>query len=828
MTSLGAHPVASIDASTGACCAHCTLPVPLHERRTNDPHEFCCAGCRAVWHSLHEAGLAAYYELAANDSTQRVKAHVTGRGFEHFDRPAFHDTHVSERNAQSCVHLRVDGLHCGACVWLLESMHAIVPGLAIARVNLTEASIEVQWDQRTTPLSAIARAFDRLGYQLAPNDASFNRTSNTRASRHSIATLGIAGALSVNAMGIAFGLYGGQLNSMPASARTFLQWWSVAIAITAVCWPGRVFFVNAWTAVRARVPHMDVPVAFGLASAVAAGIVATVRGTGAIYCEGATMLVFLLLVGRLLQATQQRRALRRVETLFAILPALAWRIRGNDREEVFVEELRVGDIVEVPAHETLGADGVLESAECYLDVSHLTGESAAVRCLRGEEVHAGSRALECSALVRVTTLGAQTRAARIMELVRNAAQTRAPICQLADRMAGWFLLVVLLLAASTVFFWWGRISFDGAMERTIALLVVTCPCALGLATPLAILSGIGSAARQGILIKGGDTFERISRAGTVVLDKTGTITVGRPSILRYVGDDKALALAAAVERSSVHPLARAIVDSARHTHTDTACNVVETVGEGVCGIVGTHVVAVGNARLMHRLGVSIDPARAASAASIAMEGTTPIYIAVDNALAGLLAVGDAIRPQVAQTIAELRAQGWAIRLASGDELAVAQSVGRQIGLSRDEVVGGLTPEQKLAFIQDASLKAPRIMVGDGINDLAALAAADCGVAVRGSAQSTTLTADVCLAGDGIASLPLLLASARATMRTIHLNLLLSLGYNGVGAALAFMGLVNPIVASILMPLSGLTVLATSLHGTRATRRITGNKAVTWN
>ncbi len=817
MTALRATPSETIAATSEVACAHCTLPVPLHEQTPNAEHAFCCQGCRAVWHSLHEAGLSAYYELAANERATRGQAHVSGRGFEHFDRASFQETHVQERDGIASTHLRVDGLHCGACVWLLESMHGVVPGLAAARVNLTESSVELQWEPTRTSLSKIASSFDRLGYQLAPNDAASPRESSVRASRRSVATLGIAGALSVNAMGIAFGLYGGLLHSMPPSMRIFLQWWSVAIALTAICWPGRVFFTNAWTAVRTRVPHMDIPVAFGLASAVLAGIVATIRGTGAIYCEGATMLVFLLLVGRLLQATQQRRALRRVETLFAIIPALAWRIDEHGRHEVFVEELKVGDIIEVPAHETLGADGVLESASCYMDLSHLTGESAPVRCANGTLVHAGSRALERALRVRVTTVGAQTRAARIMELVREAAHRRAPICQLADALAGWFLVGVLTIAIATLLFWWGEISFEPAMERTIALLVVTCPCALGLATPLAILSGLGSAARQGMLIKGGDTFERISRAGTIVLDKTGTITMGRPAIIELDGDEGAVELAAVLEQKSAHPLARAIIESVRSRSLAEARDVVETAGEGIRGTVGNSDVAVGSARFMQRLSIEIDAKRVARSEALAARGVSPIYIAVDGECAALLGVGDAIRSEVAHSIRALREQGWEIRLASGDEPRVVASVAKQIGLMPHEAIGGLSPEQKLAFVSDDALKQPRIMVGDGINDLGALAAADCGVSVRGSAQCTTLTADVCLAGEGIALLPALLAAARRTMRTVRLNLWLSLAYNGAGAVLAFMGLVNPIVASILMPLSGLTVLATSLHGTRASR-----------
>ncbi len=798
-------------------CDHCGLPVTasdLHDAKTRgESQAFCCAGCRAVWRALHDAGLSAYYDVSAADASRRAAspAHISGRGFEHLDHIGFRDQHAQRTGTDWSCRFRVDGLHCGACVWLLESLPGVVQGLRAARVHLADSSIELEWAHDAS-LASIARSIDRLGYQLSPIDAPVE-WAHQRLRRREVLELGVAGALAVNAMGLAFALYGAHFDGMDPSLRSFVQWWSVALATASVVWPGRHFFVNASTALRTRVPHMDIPVAFGLTSALIAAWCATARGSGAIYAEGVSMLVFLLLVGRFLQRAAQRRALSRIESVMALMPATARRVidASGAVEEVLVEHLRPGDLIDVPAHESVGADGRLVTSSASVDRSHLTGESTPVQCRAGDWVDAGSRALAAPICVRVECVGSATRAAQIAALVREAAATKAPICQLADRMAGWFLATVLVLAASCVVWWAPRLGWDTAVERTVALLVVTCPCALGFATPLAVLAGIGGAARRGVLIKNGETLERLGSVGTLILDKTGTITVGRPSIVSMHGDASALRLAAAVERHSTHPCATTIVDSIAAGNAAPIAiheSVTEVVGEGIAGTVEGHQVVVGNERILARYGVQPvqPPSRPVNAAVV--------FVAVDGAVALTMCIGDRIRDGSATTVNALKRRGWRVMLASGDDPAVAKAVGREVGLCDEDIFGGLTPEAKLDLVRTPALSTPVVMVGDGINDVAALAAADCGVWVRGGTQGAARTADACLAGDGLPPLRSLLDGAHRTMQVIRINLTISLLYNAIGATAAFMGWVNPIVASVLMPLSGLTVLATSLSLTR--------------
>jgi Cu2+-exporting ATPase len=834
-----------VHAAVEGACAHCGLPVPAVERRAGDPLQFCCGGCRAVHGALHECGLEQYYEMRERERAIEEGADepalVTGRGFEHLDDARFIEAQTSvDQAGVRRVELRIDGLRCGACIWLLEAMPRIVRGVVSVRVDSARGIARIGWDERAVQLSAIARRFDALGYQLHPFGDPEAVARERAANRAWIVRMGVAGAIASNAMAVAFALYGGLLADMAVSFRLFFQWCSVALAVLAVAWPGRIFLTNAVAALRARTPHMDVPVAFGLVAAVGAGIVATVQGTGSIYCESAAMLVFLLLVGRYVQYGRQRRAREQVELLLAIVPSVARKVvravdgvdgTGMSRErivEVAMDALEAGDLVEIPANEACPADGRLVTESAHFDLSHLTGESQPVRVERGGPVYAGARVLESPARIEVAVAGGETRAARLLELVREAGERRAPIVELADRVSAFFLPTIVVAAAVTIAWWWPRVGADEAMARAVAMLVVTCPCALGLATPLAVVAGIGKGARRGVLVKGGDVLERASKPGTLVLDKTGTVTEGRTRAIRWTGSESALAAAAAVEMHSAHPIARAVVDAFGGRAVEggaasaaaaagavqeilEARDVRELPGLGIEARVGKRLVRVGSARFMRERSAIVAEAFGAFADGCKAAGLAPLFVSVDGRVEAVVAIGDPLRPDARSTVSRLRRSGWRVVLASGDDPVVAMGVAKALGIDGRDAHGGLSPEEKLAFVQRGDFVRPVVMVGDGVNDLAALAAADVGVAVRNGAQASHHVADVCLAARGLRPLERFLVGARSTMGAIKVNLAVSVLYNAAGGVLAFAGLVNPLVAAVLMPLSGLTVLVLALR-----------------
>jgi len=825
MTAAPAPTSAPAAKAAPVACAHCGLPVPAGLVAADGERSFCCAGCRGVFESLHACGLDRYYALLAAERERGGErdprpAAITGRGFEHLDRPEFLAAHaLAASDGRFAVEVRLDGLHCGACVWLLEALPRIVAGLLAVRIDLSRSTARIEWDPRTLALSQVARRFDRLGYQMLPFADADAERRDAALDRAWFARIGVAGAIASNAMAVAFALYGGILAPMAPHYRLFFQWIAVALAIVSLVGPGRVFFRNALVAIRTRTPHMDLPVAFGLLAATLSGLANTALGHDGIYCESVTMLVFLLLVGRFVQYRQQRKARQRVELLTALVPSVARRRDADGRvEETPIEALVAGDLVEVPVGEIVPVDGVLRGGEGHVELAHLTGESRPQRVGRGEAVWAGAKAVGAPLLVETRATGEATRAGKLVALVREAALRRPRLVELADRISGWFLLAVLCVASFN-FAWWMWVSpfgFAEAMSRTVALLVVTCPCALGLATPLGVVAGIGKAARAGVLVKGGDVLERLSGRGTIVLDKTGTITAGRVTVTGVRAIDAAadvadaLRLAAALERASAHPIAKAIVA----TYGGPAGNVEscrETPGAGIAGRVEGREVRIGAPRFLAAAGIALSPEAIVTAEAAALRGQSPVAVALDGRCVAVIEVGDAIRPDAARTIADLRALGWRLAMASGDDPRVARQVGREVGLADAEIRGGLSPEAKLALVRDGGLAGPVVMVGDGVNDLAALAAADVGVAVREGAQSALHVADACLAASGMRPLLRLVRGSASSMRAIRIGLVVSIAYNLVGGTLAFLGLVNPLVAAILMPVSGLTVTALALR-----------------
>ena len=812
-----AHGQPGLVETAPTCCAHCGEPVRPGAQATDA--RFCCAGCAAVWHLLHARHLEHAYALHQSEGVRPPRGRQASMQ-AHLDHEAFQRRHVERlADGSSRCEFRVDGIRCGACLWLLESMPRLVPGAGACRVNLGRGTLEVRWRPEHVPLSVIAATIESLGYGVRPVGSPGSQAGWRAQDRNWLVRLGVAGAIAGNTMAIAFALYGAQFAWMDAPTRTFLQWASVGLGAVSVLWPGRLYLHNAWQAVRSRTPHMDLPISVALLAGLLGGALMTALGRAGIYVESVSMLVFLLLVGRFVQFRQQRRARHEVELLCALVPQVARRVRADGGlQEVPTDALAAGDEVEVAAGDALPADGELCSAQAHIDAALLTGESRPVRRQRGESLQAGTVAVGAPLRLRVACTGEATRAGRIAAAVDRALGQRTPSVEFANRIAGWFLLGVVTVTAITAFVWW-RIDASRALPTCIALLVVTCPCALGLATPLAIVAGIGKAARRGVLVRGGGVFETLSRAGTVVLDKTGTLTEGRmqvTSVVRVAGSehDRSLQLAAVLEAGSVHPVAHAIVAHAGPVH-GRAVFVREMQGLGIEGEVDGHRVRVGSDRWMRRCGVQPAPEARHAAAQAMRAGDAPVLIAVDGRVTAVLGVGDRLRAESAATVHRLRQRGWRVRLASGDVAPIALAVGLQVGLAPEDVRAECAPEDKMAWVALQTAR-PVVVVGDGVNDLPAMAQADVGVAMRQGAQVTLDRADVAMAGGGLGELVALVDGSRSVMRTIHFNFAVSTAYNLLGAALAVTGTITPLIAAVLMPLSGLMVTAIALRMPRFT------------
>lgn len=811
MSTLVREPSATTVAPGRTSCSHCGLPVATGFIEPGAERQFCCAGCRTAYAILHEHGLERYYDLRERRDRP---VQPTGRQYDEFDHPAFHALYVSRAaDGPSRVELYLEGVHCASCVWLVERVPLVVPGVVRAELNIRRSLATIEWDDSATPLSAIARALDSLGYPAHPFRGTARENHRRREDRAALVRIGVAGAIAINVMLASLALYSGWWSGMEAPYARFFRWTALVLTVPALAWPGRVFFVSAVAALRTRTLHMDLPIAVALAAGFGRGVMNTVNDSGPVYFDGVAMLVFLLLCGRYLQLRGQRAAADASELLFSITPTTA-RLIGPDgaTREAPAEGLVPGDLIDVRAGDTLPADGIVESGISSLNLALLTGESRPVSVRRDDEVFAGTLNVASALKVRVTQAGEASRLAKLVRQVEEGARRRAPVVLLADRLSGWFTAAVLALAA-LVYVVWMQIDPARAVDNAIALLVVTCPCALALATPLAVTAAVGRAARRGILIKGGDALERLAKPSTLILDKTGTITEGAISLDRFDGPDWVRPLVLALEAGSSHPIAAAFREGLGLTVLPDIEYSRHVAGAGIVGRVGGHDVVIGkHSFVLETMPSDRTPSGLWPLAVGLVESQTTVWIAVDGHVVARASFGDAVRADAARSIEALRRDGWHVCMASGDDQAVADAVAAQVGIERSRVVGGASPEAKLALVEVASQGDPVVMVGDGVNDAAAIAAASVGIGVHGGAEASLAAADVYLTRPGLARLVELIAGARRTMTLIRLGIVLSLGYNVAGVALAVAGLINPLVAAVMMPASSLTVLMVAWRG----------------
>lgn len=813
-------------------CAHCDLPVPAGYIEPDADRQFCCAGCRTAFAILHDHGLDQYYDFAERRS---APVRESARSYEAFDHAAFQSLYVTTTlESLSRVELFLEGVHCASCVWLVERVPLLLPGVARAELNVSRSLAAIEWDAGSVRLSDVARTLASLGYAPHPYLGVRRDVVRRQEDRAALIRIGVAGAIAINVMLAALAMYSGVLsNGIEAPYERFFRYVSLGLTIPAMLGPGRVFFAGAWAALRTRALHLDLPIAIALGAGFMRGTINTLADSGPIYFDGVTILIFLLLVGRYLQQRGTRAATDASELLHSLTPQGA-RIVGDDGavRELPAAALVPGMTMEVRAGEVIAADGVVVSGLSSVDLSLLTGESRPAAVESGTQVFAGTQNVSAPLRVLVERSGDESRVAKLLRQVEESALRRAPIVILANRIAGWFVAVVLVLAVVTYAV---RHSLDpnSALDSAIALLIVTCPCALAMATPLAVTVATGRAARVGIFIKGGDSIEALAHPGVMILDKTGTVTESRVSLVRWDGPDWVKPLVLALEQESTHPLAegfrRALApryDGAAEERTDaqpapgpTVESSTHVAGGGIVGRVDGRNVVVGSPRFVAGQ-LSAPPSEASPVApplpaSVESPGEafTPVWVAVDDTLTARAWLGDPIRTDAAESIAALQRAGWSVRLLSGDASAVVHAVGSTLGLAPHACRGEATPEEKLRVVEELGRTGRVVMVGDGVNDAAAIAAATVGIAVHGGAEASLATADIYLTTPGLTPLVALVRGAGRTMRIIRRNIAFSLLYNVAGATLAITGVISPLIAAVLMPLSSLTVVLASWYGT---------------
>jgi Cu2+-exporting ATPase len=703
----------------------------------------------------------------------------------------------------------LEGLRCSACVWLADRTLRARDGLRGLEINAATGRARLTWDPAEVGLAELLRALDRVGLRPHPiaGEAAVEVALLER--RTALKRLAVAGIGMMQVMMFAWPLYQ-QDAGLSDSLREYFRLASLLVTIPVALYSGMPFFVGAWHALRARTVSMDVPVAFGIGLAFVASVWNTLRGRGEVYFDSVTMFVFFLSLGRYVEMVARHRAGSVADALAQLAPATARRVRGAAIEDVPTLELAVGDELLVRRGEVFAADGVLLSGSARVDESMLTGESTAVAKRAGATLHTGTRNLGEPLRMQVTAAGDRTVLSGIVALLDRAQAQRPRLARAADRTAAWFLSRILVGAAFVFAAWW-VVDPARAFDAALAVLVVTCPCALSLAAPAALAAATTTLARRGVLVASADALEALARADQVLWDKTGTLTHG---LLRIEATQlgprldgaQALALAAAVERASEHPIARAFV--AEGVAGETALEVRVEPGAGIEGEVGGRRVRVGTREFASALG-DAGPGRAA--ASFA-EGSW-VHLGDAGGWLAAFRIDDRVRGEAAPAIAALRGLGLDSELASGDAASSVAAVAESAGIAAWS--GRLRPEAKLERLAKLQAAGKVVLaVGDGINDAPLLGRADVSVAMgRGSALAQS-GADLVLVREDLGELPRTVALARRTRRIVRQNLAWSVAYNLAALPLAAFGLIPPWQAAIGMSLSSIIVVANSLRLSR--------------
>jgi P-type Cu2+ transporter len=793
-----------------ARCDHCLQEINLSSAVTakikGETKHFCCHGCLGVYEIIRNSSLDAFYrqrrDWEPGPPDTSVKIGVS----------SFQPT-VTGSNNECHIELLLSGIRCASCIWLIEKYLMKIDGVLSARVNYATHRTTVAWEPEKTELAAILEALRSIGYIPHPVFSESGSEVLSMEKQELLLRFGTASFFSMQLMLFTAALYAGFFQGMETRYKFAFQLISCVLATPVVFYSGFPFLSGAWRSIKTGVLNMDLLVALGTLSAYGYSVV-MIALQGEVFFDTAAMIVSFILLGRFLEAGSRLKAGNAVIELMELQPREAIIVSAaGERSLVPVSGVQAGQEIEVIPGDRIPLDGTVIEGDAEVNESMLTGESNAVLKTASSRVYAGTFAINGRLRIRVEGNAAKTVLAGIIRTVRDAQSRKAPIQGIADRTAGFFVPLTIALAVMT-FVWWKLTSGNTvtALMNAIAVLVIACPCALGLATPLAILAGTTAAGKKGILVKGGDAFERVSKTTHVVLDKTGTITEGKPSITDIIdfGTSRELLLhAASLEAFSEHPAGRAISSSWHGEFLPTGQ--FRTVpGKGVSASINGSSWLAGSKTFMESEAITFNAEQEKTAAAFETSGKTVVRIACNGEPAGLIALIDDLRKDALLMIGGLRLKKLHLSILTGDNSGVAAYISMKCGIT--DVESGLGPIEKAAVISEMKKNGASVMMaGDGINDAPALTAADTGVTLGNATGIALECADVAILKNDLTLINTLIESSRKCFSIIRQNLVWAFSYNLIALPLAMSGFLHPIMSSFFMAASSLIVVGNSMR-----------------
>ncbi len=794
-------------------CYHCGLPVPKEAdyrvEIDGSDREMCCHGCQAVAQAIIDGGLASFYlhrETPSRKPEDLVPEAL--QRFELYDQQALQQTFVESDEADTkTASLILEGITCAACVWLNERHVNALPGVLDFSVNYSTHRARVRWDESRIHLSDILKAVTEIGYVAHPFDPGRQETVHKKEKSAALRRLAVAGLGAMQVMMLAIAMYAGDYSGMDEDLRVFMRWVSLVLTIPVVFYSGASFFTTAYRDLKRRQLGMDVPVSLAIGGAFAASVWSTIFNGAEVYFDSVCMFAFFLLTSRYLEMGARHKAGEAAEELVKLLPATATRLSDDGESVVAVSELMPGDRVLVRPGETVPADGIVCDGQSSVDESLLTGESLPRSRGTGDELVGGSVNVESPLTLQVEKVGDDTLVSAIVRLLDRAQAEKPRMAKLADRVAGWFVSVQLTIA-TLVAVWWSFHAPEHAFAITLSVLVVTCPCALSLATPTAITAASGALTRLGLLTTRGHALETLAKVSHVLFDKTGTLTRGllqlaevEPFAPDRADRERCLALAAALESGSEHPVAKAL--AAQVERAPEVSELTALPGQGMQGTVEGRRYRIGNSAYVTELSGVAMPEGGGSDA-------TEVLLGDEDGVLARFSLRDELRADADVAIRQLRDLGLRVEILSGDAAGAVERVAGELGI--DDARSRMRPDDKLARVRALQAEGHRVaMVGDGVNDAPVLAGADVSVAMGQGAQLAHASADMVVLSERLGALGDGVAKARQTRKIIKQNMTWAILYNASALPLAAAGLVAPWMAAIGMSLSSLVVVFNALR-----------------
>jgi Cu2+-exporting ATPase len=794
-------------------CFHCGNATPGNSAFAIDVdgtrHAVCCAGCEAAAMLVLSEGLGRYYEfrsVSAPPSTDE-------RNWSIYDREQAlrRYTHQREDGTRE-LSVQVDGMHCAACAWLIEGGLRALPGLLDIHVNASSRRAHLRFDPKLIGMGVILERIFRLGYRPQPLSFTADNDPSVNERREALRRLGVAGIGMMQVMTYAVSLYAGAMDGMAPNLARLLRFVSLLVATPVVLYAAQPFFVAAWRGLRTRTLVMDLPVALSISAAYLWSVWTTLRGVGEVYFDSAVMFTFFLLLGRYIEMSLRQGYGVHNDAIARLLPESALRIAQAHEERVLPDELLVGDRLRVLPGERIAADGIIVAGMTFVDESLLSGEALPRGRAAGDTVTAGTLNLESSIEIRVTAVGHSSTLAAISRLLAYAHANRPRIAEVADRFASWFVGGILLLAAAVASYWL-HADATRVFPTVLAVLVVTCPCALSLATPAALAAAMTRLARLGLLVTRSRALETLSRVDIMVFDKTGTLSTARIDVteirvLNPAADvARCAAIAAALERHSEHPIARAF--TAIRAATDVT-SVHCVPGSGIEGRVSETMYRIGRAEYV--LGICTSD----GAAALPQESTSSsVFLGDTQGLLAEFLLSEGLRPEAFSTIIRLNALGIASRIASGDRNAPVLALAHRLEIPGK---GDLRAADKVRLVRELQSQGHTVgMVGDGINDAPVLAAANVSAAIGSGTDLAKVNADIVLMSPSLEALAAGIETSRRCMRIIRQNIAWAVLYNATAVPLAAAGWLQPWMAAIGMSASSLLVALNAMRLLRVQR-----------